>query len=44
MGARFCEHYIDEAWAIVNPDFLDVNGKSPAGFDMAQLTADLAAL
>jgi hypothetical protein len=44
MGAHFAEHYIDEAWAIVNPDFLDVNGKSPAGFDMAQLTADLAAL
>ena len=42
MGARFAEHYIDEAWAIVNPDFLDVNGKNPEGFDMAQLMADLA--
>jgi hypothetical protein len=41
MGARFAEHYVDEAWAIVNPDFLDVNGASPAGFDMAQLMADL---
>lgn len=44
MGDRFASHYVDEAWAIVNPDFLDVNGKNPEGFDMAQLTADLAAL
>jgi hypothetical protein len=44
MGDRFASHYVDEAWAIVNPDFLDVSGKSPQGFDIAQLTADLAAL
>ena len=49
MGDRFVSHYVDEAWAIVNPDFLDVNGKSPQGFDMAQLhgrpgPAGLAAL
>jgi hypothetical protein len=28
----------------VNPDFLDLNGESPQGFDMAQLQADLAQL
>jgi hypothetical protein len=44
MGQRFVSHYVDEAWAIVNPDFLDVNGKSPQGFDMQQLQADLAQL
>ena len=44
MGQRFCSHYIDEAWAIVNPDFLDLNGKSPQGFDIDQLQADLAQL
>ncbi len=44
MGHRFISHYVDEAWAIVNPDFLDVNGKSPQGFDMNQLQADLARL
>jgi hypothetical protein len=44
MGQRFVSHYVDEAWAIVNPDFLDVNGKSPQGFDMGQLQADLAQL
>jgi hypothetical protein len=44
MGQRFISHYVDEAWAMVNPDFLDVNGKSPQGFDMQQLQADLAQL
>lgn len=44
MGQRFVSHYVDEAWAIVNPDFLDVNGKNPQGFDMKQLEADLAQL
>ena len=44
MGDALRSHYIDEAWAIVNPDFLDVRGQSPAGFDMAQLLADLAQL
>jgi hypothetical protein len=44
MGDRFVSHYVDEAWAIVNPDFLDVNGQNPEGFNMSQLMADLAAL
>jgi hypothetical protein len=42
MGTRFLEHYVDEAWAIVSPDFLDATGQSPQGFNLAQLTADLA--
>lgn len=40
MTASFYSHLCDEAWAIISPDFLH-NGKSPAGFDLAQLTADL---
>jgi hypothetical protein len=44
MGHRFCSTYIDEAWAIVNPDFLDVNGESPQGFNIDELQADLAQL
>lgn len=40
----FLEHYVDEAWAIVSSDFLMVSGETAAGFDMAQLQADLAAL
>jgi hypothetical protein len=44
VGTRFLEHYVDEAWAIVSPDFLNSAGESPQGFDLAQLTADLAQL
>jgi hypothetical protein len=44
MGARFLSHYVDEAWAILNPDFLDAQGRSPQGFDIDQLKADLAQL
>jgi hypothetical protein len=40
----FFEHYLDEAWAIITADWLDAAGKSPQGFDLAQLDADLAAL
>ena len=44
MGTRFLEHYVDEAWAIVSPDFLNAAGESPQGFNLTQLTADLAQL
>ena len=44
MGDRFVSHYVDEAWAIVSPDFLDVRGQNPQGFDMPKLLADLAQL
>ncbi len=44
MGTRFLSHYVDEAWAILNPDFLDAQGRSPQGFDVDQLKADLAQL
>jgi hypothetical protein len=44
MGARFISHYVDEAWAILNPDFLNAAGENPQGFDIDQLRADLAQL
>lgn len=44
MGDHFASHYVDEAWAIVNPDFLDAAGESPQGFNLDQLKADLQAL
>ena len=40
----FLEHYLDEAWAIITTDWFDAAGKSPEGFNLAQLEADLAAL
>lgn len=41
---RFHTAYTDEVWAIISPDFMNVAGSSPAGFNLAALQADLAAL
>lgn len=41
-GHRFFERYCDEAWAILSDDWLDATGgKSPQGFDLDALLADL---
>jgi hypothetical protein len=41
MTWAFWGRYVDEAWAIISPDFLE-GGRSPAGFDLAELQHDLA--
>ena len=43
MTAQFYAKYCDEAWAILSPEMLK-NGKSPEGFNLAQLQSDLNAL
>jgi len=43
MTSQFYAKYCDEAWAILSPEMLK-SGKSPEGFDLAQLQADLNAL
>lgn len=43
MTVAFWNKYCDEAHALLSPDWLSTKG-SPAGFDMAQLQADLAAI
>lgn len=43
MSRSFYHHFCDEAWAILSPEAL-TNGKSLEGFDLTQLTADLAEL
>jgi hypothetical protein len=40
MTPQFFKTYCDEAWAILSPEMLSA-GKSPEGFDLAQLQADL---
>lgn len=40
----FNDAYTDEVYAIVSKDFLNEAGVSPAGFDFAALSADLAAI
>lgn len=44
MTNKFFSTYCDEAYAIVSPDWLNAQGKSPNGFDLATLLSDLAAL
>jgi hypothetical protein len=41
MTTAFWQMYVDEAHALLSPDWLTAKG-SPSGFDLAQLEADLA--
>lgn len=43
MTPRFLMRYCDEAWAYIARDYL-ASGRTPEGFNMAQLHADLAAV
>ena len=43
LTLQFYMRYCDEAWAILSPEMLNAD-KSPEGFDLAQLQADLNAL
>jgi hypothetical protein len=43
MTDRFFKHFNDESIAYISPEML-TNNKSPEGFNLTQLTADLAAL
>lgn len=44
MSWEFYNAYADEAFAVLSPDWFSAAGKAPAGFDLAQLTADLKGL
>lgn len=44
MSRNFFRDYVDEAYAILSPDWFDVNQHAPSHFDFAQLHADLASL
>lgn len=44
MTWAFFQKYVDEAYALLAPDWLARGGVDPSGFDMAALTADLAAV
>jgi len=43
MSWSFYEKYADEAYAVLNPRFIE-HGKRPAGFDLEQLERDVAEL
>lgn len=38
---RFVKHYVNESWAIISQDWIDANGDSPSGLDLAQLMTDM---
>ncbi len=42
MTWAFWARYVDEAYALLSPDFIQPRGVSSVGFDLAQLQADLA--
>jgi hypothetical protein len=42
MNPPFYQAYSDEAWVAITQDWIDADAKSPSGFNMAALTADLA--
>lgn len=44
MTWGFLKRYCDEAWAVVSRDFLDAQGRTPAGFDLQALLSDLPSL
>jgi hypothetical protein len=44
FNQEFYENASDEAYAVVTQDWIEADGKAPSGFDLAQLTADLAAI
>ena len=43
MTWAFWQHYVDECWVLISPDWLS-GGESPQGFNLAQLQSDLADL
>lgn len=43
MTQAFWDAYVDEAYAVLSPDWLGAKG-TPAGFDLATLQSDLAAI
>ncbi len=42
MTWDFWLEYVDESYALISPDWIEKAGKTPNGFDLAQLQADLA--
>jgi len=42
MTWRFWQDYCDESYALLSPDFLNVNGIAPSNYDLATLQSDLS--
>lgn len=44
MTVEFMLHYVEEAWVMITPDWLEANGKTVTGLSLAQLMADFNSL
>jgi hypothetical protein len=44
MTEAFWRAYVDEAWIVITPDWVDARGTDPQGLSLYQLGADFAAL
>lgn len=44
MSPAFWTKYVDEAWAIITPDWFDANGNTPLGINLYGLGQDFAVL
>jgi hypothetical protein len=44
MTRAFWRAYVEEAWVVISQDWLNANGDTIEGFDLAQLEADFTAL
>lgn len=44
MTWGFVDAYLSEAWAVISPDQVGAAGRTPLGFDMDKLRADLSAI
>lgn len=40
----FMDHYLEEAWTVVAPEWVAANGSTPSGLDLAAFGADFAVL
>lgn len=44
MSWGFWQEYVDEAYAVLSPEWFEANGNSPTGFNLSQLQADLSGI
>lgn len=44
MTLAFARTYLEEAWVIISQDWIEANGKTVTGLNLAELQADLAAV
>jgi hypothetical protein len=44
MTGSFAKHYVEEAWVVISPDWIEKNGKDVDGFSLSALMSDFKAI